>query len=337
MQEFKFSEVQEGYTDKLSLFDPPKQETAILDETRTRYFPHATISHGSPISFSINPDNPGYLDGAKTTMTVKMKITTDAGAAVKATDKVALANLSLYTIFSQVIVTYSGQDCNPYVGNNYAYRNYFDLLLTQTAAMKKNIGLERGYYKDSEGAVKTVDPSSTESPNNGLTNRYKLTSKGQSVTMTGPLGVDHVQSLSKYLLNGVPISLTFYQASDAFRLLSPDEDAKFRLEIEEMYITVVSVKVRPEVLIKNAQLLSDNHSALYAYPKSCIRTHVIPSGSSQFAVSQLLSDRVPSFMAVGLVHADAYGGQMNRNPYLLEHFKCNRLSLMIDSAEKPYD
>ena len=29
MQDFKFSEVTEGYSDKLALFDPPKQETAV--------------------------------------------------------------------------------------------------------------------------------------------------------------------------------------------------------------------------------------------------------------------------------------------------------------------
>ena len=92
-------------------------------------------------------------------MTVTMKITKEKGEKVTATDKVTLTNLAPTSIFSQVDATLNGVLVNSGVGNLYCYTNYFEMLLMESKAMRKTMGLERGYYMDSTGGVNTMDPT----------------------------------------------------------------------------------------------------------------------------------------------------------------------------------
>ena len=52
MQEYKFSQSEEGFSSKLAVFDPPKMDTSILDTERVRYYPKSAISEGSPIGLN---------------------------------------------------------------------------------------------------------------------------------------------------------------------------------------------------------------------------------------------------------------------------------------------
>ena len=335
MQDFKFSEVQEGFSDKLALFDPPKQETAILEHERTRYYPKAAISQGSPVHFFIEGNNGGYIDGANTTMTVSMQIVNDKDEKVKVTDMVTLTNLPLHSIFSQVSVALNGTEVNPDVGTLYGQKEYLRLLLTKTGEFKDTIGRNRGFFKDTAGGTGTTDPASLTNPNNGLNQRHALTQKGDLVTFTGPIGLDFLESCNRYLINGVNISLTFYQSTDAYRLLAADNTKKYKLVLKKMYLSVCSVKLRPEILIRHSQLLADNKSALYAYPRCCMRSQVIPKGSNQFDISQVLSDRVPSLLVLGFVDSLGFSGSLDKNPFNYEHMSCSYASLTINSRIIP--
>ena len=346
MQEFKFSETEEGFSSKISVFDPPKMDTSILDSERVRYYPKSAISEGAPLVFRIDPNTGCYIDGENSTMTVEFKIVKGKDEKVTATDKVALANLPLNTIFSQVAVTLSGVEINPDVGSMYSYKNYIEMLLLQDSDVKNSIGEQRGYYQDTTGAVGRTDPtlpSSTSSgssttadtPNAGLISRHGMTDKGQTVTLKGPIGVDNLEKINRYLINGLNIYLTFYQSSDAFRLLASEVSTKYKLVIENMYLTVNYIKLRPEVLVRHSELLASGKKALYAYPRTCLRSHVIPANVNSFSISQVLSDRIPSLLVLGLVNAEAFTGSLVKSPFNFEHFDANYISLQVGSQSVP--
>ena len=133
------------------------------------------------------------------------------------------------------------------------------------------------------------------------------------------------------------VALTFYQSPDSFRLLAPSDEKQFKLLITDIYISVATVKVRPELLVKHSQLLSEGKTVMYAYPRTCMRSHIIPKGSNQFIirVSQILSDCVPSQLVVGLVDSEAFSGKLSKNPYLFEHFDTEQIGLTINSSNRP--
>ena len=336
MQEYKFSESEEGFSSKIAIFDPPKMDTSILDSERVRYYPKSAISEGSPLVFRIEPYTGGYIDGENTTMCLELKITDEKNAAVTEKDLVALTNLPLTSVFSQVAVTMSGVEVNPDVGAMFAYKNYLEMLLTVDKEAKSSVGEQRGYYQDSTGAVGTSEPSLiAPKPNAGLLNRHALTKDGQSVVVKGPLGLDFLDKTNRHLVNGLNIYLTFYQAMNEFRLMAKTKDKKYKLVLESMYITVNYIKLRPEVLVRHSELLANGKSAMYPYPRTYLRNHVIPSGVNSFSISQVLSDRIPSLLVLGLVDSEAFAGDLTKSPYNFEHFDLSYVSLQVGSQSVP--
>ena len=127
---FKFNPVQEGFIDKLGIFDPPKQETSVVKHDRIRFYPKTAVKEGSPIVFLISGNHGGYIDGSSCTMTVKMSVKAPGGAdKVTTTDKVALVNQPLTSVFSQVQLNMNGTEVNPGVGSMYANKNYIETLI----------------------------------------------------------------------------------------------------------------------------------------------------------------------------------------------------------------
>ena len=339
MQEYKFSESEEGFSSKIGIFDPPKMDTSILDTEKVRYYPKSAISEGSPLLFRIEPFSGGYIDGDNTSMTIEMKIVKGSNNdAVGVTDLVSLTNLPLNTIFSQVSVTMSGTEINPDVGSMYPYKNYLEMLLMVDKEAKTSVGEQRGYFQDTQGAVGTSDPSLKGAllPNAGLVSRHALTSKGQSLTVKGPIGLDVLERVQKYIVNGINVYLTFYQSMDSFRLLSKDvSTTQYKLIITNMYLTVSYIKLRPEVLVKHSELLASGKSAMYPYSRTYMRSHTIPQNVSSFSISQVLSDRIPSLLVLGLVEAESFAGHMTKSPFNFEHFDLNYLSFQVGSHSVP--
>ena len=338
MEEFKFSESEEGYSSKIAIFDPPKMDTSILDTEYIRYYPNSAISEAAPLAFRVDPNTGSYIDGNNTSMTVEMRIhNTTTNKSVKVTDKVTLTNLPLCSSFSQVAVTVSGTEINPDVGSMHPYKNYIEMLLLHDKEVKTSVGEQRGYFQDTTKGAGTTDPGlNSTNPNAGLITHHALTNKGQSVVFKGPLGVDVIDKLNKYLINGLNVYITFYQSSDDFRLLIPDTvKDKYKVVIDSMYISVCYVKLRPEVLVRHSELLSGGKNALYPYPRTYMRSHVIPANVNSFSISQVLADRIPSLLVLAFVDADAFMGKTTKSPFDFKNFKVNYLSLQVGSHSVP--
>lgn len=336
MQEYKFSESEEGFSSKLAVFDPPKMDTSILDTERVRYYPKSAISEGSPIVYRIEPYTSGYIDGANTSMTIEMKIVKGVDETVSETDLVSLSNLPLTSIFSQVAVTMSGTEINPDVGSMAPYKNYIEMLLMVDKEAKTSVGEQRGYFQDSTQGVGTCTPTAkVENPNAGLIARHSLTKSGSCIVVKGPIGLQYIEKLNKFLINGMNIYLTFYQSLDAFRLIASTADTKYKVKIESMYLTVTYVKIRAEVLVRHSELLASGKNATYAYPRVYMRNHVIPANVNSFSISQVLADRIPTLLVLGLVDSDAYTGSLTKSPFNFEHFNVNYISLQVGSHSVP--
>ena len=334
-KDFKFNPVQEGFTDKLAIFDPPKQETSIVQHERTRFYSKTPVKEMGPATFFLSGMHGGYLDTSSCTMTVTLSIKKPGGLVkVKnAEDKVALANLPLYSIFSQVQLIMNGTEVNPGVGSLFPYKNYMETLMEMTTEEKESKGLLRGYIEDNVGVVHVADPDPSSGPSNaGLTSRWRWTKDGQSVTFTGPLGLDEFDQIDRYLLNGVNLQLTFYHSRDNFRLMARDESNAYELKLEDMYISATMVRVRPEVLLEHSRLLSEKQDGLYAYPRTIMRQHIIPANVSNHTVCDVLEDRVPCQLVVGMVSGESFNGSFTANPFYFQHFNVETIGFSVSGT-----
>ena len=332
---FRFSQVEEGFSSKLSVFEKPKMDTAVVQHSKERIYPTSAVTQGGPIMFRIDP-SVGYIDGANTALTMTVSLTDDKGVPVTAADKVALGNLPVHTAFNQIVTTVGGTDMNSEEGTLHSYKQMIDMIAFTSKEYKDTVAVSAGYYPDTEGTVTTTDPSATATdPNDGLMKRYLLTKTGGKATFTSTLGLEWLENTQKYLVNGTTIYITLYQAPEKVRLLAADDTKEYRMKIESIYLSVCVVHVRPEIVIAHSEEFNSGKNALYAYPKTSMRSHVIPAGVNRFDVSQILADKVPNLLVLGMVSSDAYAGKYTKNAFNFEDNSVSELVLEIGSQAIP--
>ena len=292
---FRFSEVEEGFSSKLSVFDKPKMDTAVIQHTKERVYPTSAVTQGGPIMFKIDPSM-GYIDGANSTLTMAVSIKKPDGTSVKGGtaavgdvaaipgDLVALANLPIHTAFNQIVTSMSGTELNSEEGTLHAYKQMIDVITFTSKEYKETVAKTAGYYQDTGGAVGNTNPGTADNTNmnTGLMSRYELTRKGDIATFTSNLGLEWLEGVERYIVNGTTIYITLYQAPDKVRLLAEGDDTAYYMKIEDIYLTLCVVHVRPEVLITHSEEFNSGKNALYAHPKTSMRSHVMPGGCKQF-------------------------------------------------------
>ena len=196
------------------------------------------------------------------------------------------------------------------------FKNYIESLLMLTGSTSTEE--TKGYYIDNDDRVGNVSSATLTNINRGAMSRWNLTKTGKNVVFKGSLGIDFISNLNKYILNGVTIDLVFYQALDKFRLLSPNSNNKYKVQITDMYLSVYYVRLRPELLLSHSEHLNKDNSkgALYPYTRTAVRNFNVPVGSSNFEVNNLLGDRLPDTVIVWFISSTAYNGEYGEKPIL---------------------
>ena len=336
---FRFSQVEEGFSSKLGIFEKPKMDTAVLQHTKERIYPTTSVTQGGPIMFKIDP-SVGYIDGVNTTLTMEVSIKHAAtGKAVVSTDDVCLANLPIHTAFNQIVATVGGTEMNSEEGTMHGYKQMIDMLIFTSKEYKETVATSAGYYPDGVGSVGTtssITATTTTTPANpGAVLRHALTKDGGTTTFTATLGLEWLENIQKYFVNGCTIYITLYQAPEKMRLIAKDDTVEYVMKIENIYLTACIVHVRPEVLIAHSEEFNSGKNALYAYPKTSMRSHVMPKGINSYDVTQILGDKVPNFLIVSMVSCESYAGKYSLNCYNFEHNDLSEIVLEIDNHAIP--
>ena len=343
MQEYRFTDAVESFSDKLTVFDGAAQEVAVLGHKKVRFYP-AKIANDpdAPIAVDVDGHTGGYIDGANMELTVEAKIVDEAGNDCTASEGVTLTNQGLHTFFSSVVCKLNDVEINPNVGALYGVKNYLETLCFDSEEVKKSVGHQKGYYADSTGAVGSGDPlndgTDVAKPINiGVAQRFKRTKNSAVITLKGKTGVDWLERCGKFIINGCTVRFEFYQQRDSVRLLAKDSTKKFSLRITNLYITASIAKIRGEMLIRHSQLLADGKRASYPFPRTAMRSFNIPSGDASFHMSRIMSDRVPSLILLVLQHGDVFSGKYEKNPYDFQTFGLTGAKFCVDNQQVPHN
>ena len=100
---FKLEESQESHGEGLALFQFPSVDTTINHHEWIEFRPTAQISHGSALEFNVSRKTTDYIDLKNTSLALKIRLIKETNTVI-ATNKVALANLPLQTLWRQVDV-----------------------------------------------------------------------------------------------------------------------------------------------------------------------------------------------------------------------------------------
>ena len=127
--------------------------------------------------------------------------------------------------------------------------------------------------------------------NEGLYIRSRYTASGRIVTIEGPLHCDICRQ-ERYLLNAVDVRFKLYPSSNAFRLITND-DEKYKVKIIDAYLRVRKITVSPEVILGHSETLKTN-PALYPHYKTVLKPYTFPKGQFTVNIDQPFEPVIPS-------------------------------------------
>lgn len=296
------------------------------------YRPVSQLNGESPIEFNISGAGAAYTDLSRTYLHIRARITKQGLPALD--EDVTPVNLWLHSLFTQCDVTLQ-QKMLYNSGRFYAYKSYIETLLKYKSDNAKALAAEM-FYKDDPNNMDSFKAKDPQTINMGLLMRHNRVKDGNCVDMMGPLHADLCQ-LDRLILNGVDIGVKLYPSSTAFNLMTGAVNAPiFKIDIESAVLKVCKVTVDADVFTAQAAVLGTGVTAKYPLRKTEINTYVIPKGSSSWTQNDIFQNRIPTFMAIGLVSSDGFQGNFQKNPFSLQGYGLNTLTVTNDGRVTPF-
>ena len=286
----------------MSIFEPPPTNTAILVREWIEFRPINQLGEDAAIEFHVIPQSTGYMDLKQSRLNVKVKIIKEDGSSVTKEDVVALVNLPLHCMFSQVDCQIQQTSVSE-VGTNYPYKAYIDTLLT-TDFSKMILNSSQLFVKDTLGAFD--DPDAKGGLNTGLYQRWLATIDGGVLDLEGPVLLDVFQQ-DRLVLNGVTLDLKLWPSKNAFALMSNSVQPKEKIKIVDATLKMCIQRPNPPVTIAHSKLLEES-PALYPYMTSSLKIASIAQGEFSFSADNMFQGEVPSQLILGLVASKSYNG-----------------------------
>ena len=242
---------------------------------------------------------------------------------------VSVVNNFMHSMFSRVDVALQNKVLT-HSDQSYPYLSYMKALLYTSEEMKNGTLQMAMYYKDTGGEL--GDPNWQTSDNLGMKTRAKYFLHSKEVDMCGHLYSD-ILELSRFIPNGVPLSLTLYPSTPEFCLLaSNNTPGKFKVVITKASLDVAMVDVDPIISVAHAELLQ-TRPAIFPYIKTEVKKFTLAKGVFSGEFNDPFNGRVPAEMVCGLVSDSANHGTLGENPFLFEHSCLNFIQVTVDGQD----
>ena len=327
---FRLEESEESHNASFALFDTPPVDSSIDQREWIEYRPISQITADSVVEFNIPGTSTNYVNLKESRLHVKLRIRKKDGALVDTVDKIALVNIPLQALWTQVDLSLQQQVISS-VGTNYPYKAYLDILLNKSRLAKQTQLQSQLFYKDDAGHFDDPDP--VGGSNLGLARRWSYTNKGELVDLEGPIFND-LCSQNRYILNGIQIGIKLWPHKDPFRLMASKDTEGAKVELVDVTFKVCTIKVSPGLQIGHAEALKVS-PALYPYEKSSIKTFSIPKSYLDISIDDIYQGDVPSSLIIGLLNSDGYNGSYSKNPFNFAHFYLSYIGFFIDGQSVP--
>ena len=316
---------------ELMLFQPPLVQKGVEYTQWIECRPTNQITEDGSIDIQVKASGGQYLDLNRSRLHVKAKIIKEDGTKWKDTDIVTPVNLWMQSLWSQVDV-YLQQKLVSTSGTNYPYKAMFDVMLNYGLDAKATQLQSQLYYKDSAGAMDHTKPNETPL-NQGLILRNIIAKNGALVDMEGPLYADAFQ-MNRYLLNEVDVRVKLFQSKTNFRLMTSVTDTKFKVKITDVILKAAMMGISPEILKSHSRIL-EKKPAIYPIMRTDIKSFAIAKGQYNLTLNDIFQGKIPSRLVLGLVSADAYSGDLTKNPFNFHHYNYDFMCLYANGQSVP--
>ena len=328
-----------AHNDNLALFYKPPKDKTVKSAEWLEYRPVGELNSDGALEFNITGGGNRYIDLLRTRISLKVRILQADGKALpKAVAgvypeaaKVGPTNLFLQSMFRQVDVSLGQQVISPNINTKYPYKAMYEVLLNygQTAKESK---LQTQLYTKEEGGLDNNNPVS--GTNAGLLLRSQYTEESKVVDMEGPIYIDICQQ-NRYIPNGVQINFKFWPSSNAFRLMSSNTKADYKLDIKEAVLKVYTIELSKVVADAHLEQMK-KMPASYFFDHTEMKTFAIAKGQYGCSLEDMFQGMVPNELIVGMVKSSAYMGAYGENPYFFDHHNLSFIAYYVEGRSTPH-
>ena len=323
---------------ELDLFLTPSTNTSIVNGGWFEINPTSSLSPGSPIEFRYEGSNNHYLQLSRTSLYMQVSFYKEKDKKVEEADEIAPVNNFLHSLFSQVELSFNGQNFEN-SNNVYPYKAYITDLLNYGQDSKNSYLQSSLFYKDDAGLFdaikfKRTDANDQSPLNSGFLKRKSILNNGKgTIELIGRLHCDIFNS-DRYLINNVSMNLKLIPSRPAFCVMGNSE-LKLNLNIDNALLIVRKAQINPSVMLGHAMAL-EKTTAKYPIKRVVVKQHTVGAGVSSKVISNISQSLLPSRVVIGMVSNKAYDGAFELNPFNFQHFGLTKLNLMVDGQSSPY-
>jgi hypothetical protein len=172
--------------------------------------------------------------------------------------------------------------------------------------------------------------------NLGLQSRYEITGDGKVFEMSGRLFHPLFQ-LKEFLPPKLEIRLKLYRKDANFCLVSPDETAKFNINLSDIKLNVRMVRLVPRIHAALEKKLNTTPALYTLYDSPDVETRNLSKDLKSFTIENLFgSKKLPSRVIIALTTHENYLGSLKTTPLHFPHYGLAEISLTIDNYTRTY-
>lgn len=263
-----------------NVFAPIEIESSIKKANKITTRPIASTNSRGPFKFVIPADPDKWTDCESIRLSGKVKIQKNVGGNLsnfKATDnEVSTVNNFYQSLFSSVECSINGVEITDPNGNWYPYKSYLETLLSYSKSTKDGRLHSTCFFSDDESdfdSIGEIDQSGTttaESNNEGYKKRKEFFKNSQERYFNIPIHSD-LCTLRKYLPPNTKLELEFHRSTDAFSLLTPNNNCN--IIIEDIALSLTRYTPSNEIKKYHSNKLSSLKRQILPIDRSLIKTY----------------------------------------------------------------
>ena len=301
---------------EIDLFTTPETQVSIQENFYTRVNPiTAVTSDTAPIEFNITTSTDHFIDPTNVFLYVRFQIKKADGTDTSDTYGCYPETNTLHTLFNDIEVFINETKVTS-GSSNYAYRSYFENLLSFTSNEKKSRLTTEGFYTESQRSAVSEQYS----------NYQKKIFEGY-----GRLHLDLFHQ-PRLILSGCNIKLKLFRNNVEFVVKKQAADGiQLSIQFDEIYLNVRRVKLSPHEHLHIENTLS-KVSAKYPITKVEVKTFTINSGISSLMLNNIVSGKLPNRIIYGLTGHTNFTGSYITSNFTFNHYNVKNTALYINGS-----
>ena len=278
--------------------------------------------------FKYQGDGELSVDLSETYALIEVGVNRVDGTAKAADEEIALSQNTLYSMFSQVVVSFNGIDVTT-SNNTYHMKSYMEQLITHGPQSANQMGMS-GWATDTAGKIDVAGAT-----NGGYVARKAWTSQAKKACFIGKLHLGLTNS-DQLIPNGVDIRFRFTKCKDQLLLQKPATNAnEYKTVVTKFVLYVRRIKLTPQALVEQAKKFNSFGPATIHMKDSEVRAYAIPQGMRNHKIENLCEGQLPEQVIIGFVANDAYNGDSLKRFYNFQHFNINFLQVKRNGVQHP--